>query len=763
MSRFIRDRRFDWGYLIVLGLTVPVLWPLVGPAYLSSHDGLHHLFRLLDLDWCIRGAVLYPRWLPHLGFGYGYPVLNYYAPLSYYTAEAFHLLGAGFVDSIKLTYAVGFLGSGVTMYLFAKEHMGRIPGVLAGLVYIYLPYHLADAYVRGALAEFLAFPFFPLTLWCFYKLITLKRPQYVAWGALSLAGLAVTHNLMTLIFAPLLVAYVGFIWFGERDRRGLIYAGLALLLASGLSAFYWLPGFVESSWARLGQVGPSATDYIAKLITMADFFSPHLLYEYFPEQGVSLEHPINWLQFGLLCVSLAVPFRLRRRSQGHAGRHIIFFQWATFISLFMLFTYSRPLWDNIPLLPYLQYPFRFLTLTSLTSAFAIGSLPLLFIKRSEQPGVVSWTGRDSPLWGLVPLAVIVLVLMVTALPGLPIEPQYLPEHEEPLTEEGVNFAAMAEYDYLTGLWARVWGGPWLMEYLPVWVEDEPAEIFLPEEKPPLEAIDLSPDLIPRVTLRTQAALSKELTVATAKPTELSLHTFYFPNWRAYIDCLPTTTHPSGRLGLLTVNLPPGEHEVMIRFEDTPVERAGTIILAASILGLVAILAVSRQWRVLAAALMSTLLVAALLAWHAFSSPSTQAPVPLQANLGDQVKLLGYNLDEPVYRPGDTVNVTLYWLALQDMDKNYKVFVHFTDEAQTGLFAQSDRWPVYNFSPTTRWQLGEIVWDRHEIHIPADQAPGTYRLSTGMYLLETMQNLDVLAADGSRQGVAVPLGTVEVVQ
>jgi len=93
MDRFVRVPRFDWGYLVVLGLSLPVLWPLLEPAYLSSHDGLHHLFRLLDLDWCIRGASLYPRWLPNLGFGYGYPVLNYCAPLTYHLAELFCIFG----------------------------------------------------------------------------------------------------------------------------------------------------------------------------------------------------------------------------------------------------------------------------------------------------------------------------------------------------------------------------------------------------------------------------------------------------------------------------------------------------------------------------------------------------------------------------------------------------------------------------------------------------------------------------------------------
>ncbi len=761
MSRFLKAPGVDWGYLIVIAFSLPALWPLVGPAYLQSHDGLHHLYRLVDLDFCIRGGTLYPRWLPSLGFGYGYAVLNYYAPLSYYVAELFHILGTGYIDSIKLTYALGFLGSGLAMYLFTKENMGRIPAMLASLVYVYLPYHLADGYVRGALAEFLSFPFFPLILWCFYKLITLKKPGYMVWCALSLAGLILTHNLMTLIFAPLLAAYILLLWFKERDLRVLGYAILAVSLAFAVGAFYWLPGFVEAKWARLGQVGPEATDYLPRLITMSDFFSPFLLYRYFPEQGVSLEHPVSWLQFGLICLSLAVPLRLRHPSWSLARRHLLFFQAATFVSLFMLFIYSQPLWDHVPLLPYLQYPFRFLTLSSFTSAFAIGSLPLLLVDGNEQKAETSWALKGRSRWALLSAVAIVVAFMAIALPGLPIEPMYLPEHEEPLTEGLVNFATMAEYDYLTGLWTRLWGGPWLLEYLPVWVEAERGEIFLPLEKTPVTPQDLSAEAVPQVSLGYQRPLSRELRVSTPQPMKLSFHSFYFPNWRTYIDGRNERSYPSGQLGLLSVDVPAGEHQVLVRFEDTPAELAGTMIFLMSLSALLAILALTRQWKPLLVCFLSVLLVASLAAWHVHSSPSVQYPVVLEANLGDQVKLLGYHLDEDSYQLGDTINVTLYWLALQEMDQNYKVFVHLTDQGETRLIAQSDRWPVYNFSPTTRWQPGEIVWDRHEIQIPFDELPGTYRLATGMYLLETMQNLNVLDENGNPQGIRIPLGNVEV--
>jgi hypothetical protein len=761
MNRIMRALKFDWGYLIVLGLSLPVLWPLVGPAYLSSHDGLHHLYRLVDLDWCIRGGVLYPRWLPNMGFGYGYAVLNYYAPLSYYVGQVFHVFGAGYIDAIKLTYAAGFLGSGLTMYLFAREHLGRIPAVLAGLVYVYLPYHLADAYVRGALAEFLSFPFFPLILWCFYKLITRKRLPYVAWSALSLAGLVVTHNLMTLVFAPLLVAYIGLVWFRERDLKVLGLVMAALVLAFGLAAFYWFPGFAESKWARLGLVGPGATDYLPKLITMADFFSPYLLYRYFPEQGVWLEHPISWLQFGLILVSLAVPLRLRHLSRTPARRHVLFFLCATFVSLFMLFVYSQPLWDHVPLLPYLQYPFRFLTLTSFTSAFVIGSIPLLLSGGSPAPDEETWSLEDCSLRGLALALILVVALMVTALPGLPIEPQYLPEHEEPLTEGTVNFATMAEYDYLTGLWARLYPDPWLLEYLPAWVEEEPGSIFLPLEKEPLEPVELAPHEVPAVAVQEHGPLSMDLEVATARPMTLSWHSFYVPNWGVYVDGQKQPAYPLGRMGLLAVDLPSGQHHVLVRFEDTPLELAATLTSLAGLAAILALFVWARRWKPLLALLAVCMLLAAATTWHVHSSPSIQRPVATEANLGSQFKLLGYHLDRSSYQAGDTIEVTLYWLALQEMDENYKVFVHLTDQEVTRLLAQSDRWPVYNFSPTTRWEPGEIVWDRHQIEIPHDLEPGTYRLDAGAYLLETMQNLEVLDENGDPVGLSVPLTSVEV--
>ena len=56
----------------------------------ASFDGLLHLYRLVELDHLIAEGVWFPRWAPDFVYGFGYPIFNYYAPLSYYLSLPLH-------------------------------------------------------------------------------------------------------------------------------------------------------------------------------------------------------------------------------------------------------------------------------------------------------------------------------------------------------------------------------------------------------------------------------------------------------------------------------------------------------------------------------------------------------------------------------------------------------------------------------------------------------------------------------------------------
>jgi hypothetical protein len=65
-----------------------------------------------------------------------------------------------------------------------------------------------------------------------------------------------------------------------------------------------------------------------------------------------------------------------------------------------------------------------------------------------------------------------------------------------------------------------------------------------------------------------------------------------------------------------------------------------------------------------------------------------------------------------------------------------------------LKGQIDVWPRDGTHPTSRWREGEIVEDTYVVHVDQDAPPGDYTIAIGWYLLETMERLPILDAEGN---------------
>jgi hypothetical protein len=128
--------------------------------------------------------------------------------------------------------------------------------------------------------------------------------------------------------------------------------------------------------------------------------------------------------------------------------------------------------------------------------------------------------------------------------------------------------------------------------------------------------------------------------------------------------------------------------------------------------------------------------------------------PVEANLGRQINLLGYNI-ESGFRPGDEIHLTLFWQALQDMEKDYTVFAHLIDEGGH-IWGQKDNPPVDGFYPTTQWEKGETVRDQYNLVISPSAPPGEYWIEVGMYLAETGERLEVRGEEGPLPENRIPL-------
>ncbi|MBN1221137.1 MAG: DUF2079 domain-containing protein [Anaerolineae bacterium] len=111
----------------------------------------------------------------------------------------------------------------------------------------------------------------------------------------------------------------------------------------------------------------------------------------------------------------------------------------------------------------------------------------------------------------------------------------------------------------------------------------------------------------------------------------------------------------------------------------------------------------------------------------------------EANFGNQMQLRGYD----VAQTGPDLAVTLYWRALAPMPLDYTIFVHVVGP-DGQLVAQHDGSPGEEVSlPTSTWQPGEELRDRHGLTLPPDLPPGTYRLQMGVYYWQTLERLPVL--------------------
>jgi len=107
--------------------------------------------------------------------------------------------------------------------------------------------------------------------------------------------------------------------------------------------------------------------------------------------------------------------------------------------------------------------------------------------------------------------------------------------------------------------------------------------------------------------------------------------------------------------------------------------------------------------------------------------------------GETLRLQGYSFSADEYKPGETIDFTLYWTADAPDDFYWSVFAHLVDADGT-VVAQDDKIPYDGLFPTSRWLPGQIVDDRFAIILPSDIAPGEYQLGIGMYDWQTGQRL-----------------------
>jgi hypothetical protein len=126
------------------------------------------------------------------------------------------------------------------------------------------------------------------------------------------------------------------------------------------------------------------------------------------------------------------------------------------------------------------------------------------------------------------------------------------------------------------------------------------------------------------------------------------------------------------------------------------------------------------------------------------------------------RLLGFDLPEQIWHPGDVVPVTLYWQATVPTQSEAKVFLHLYD-ANGNLGPQSDGWAFHGTRPPHTWNPGEVVLDPRSLTLPTDLQPGRYSLEVGLYNPDGLVRLSAYLNDTRQHEDRVPLAVIEVTE
>ena len=123
-----------------------------------------------------------------------------------------------------------------------------------------------------------------------------------------------------------------------------------------------------------------------------------------------------------------------------------------------------------------------------------------------------------------------------------------------------------------------------------------------------------------------------------------------------------------------------------------------------------------------------------------------------------IRLLGWSSDGAA-APGGKLRLRLFWEAASRPDRNYSAFVHLLDQSGTTFLGQDHSPGSTDYTLPVDWPLDQPVPDDWLIAIPAQLAPGAYRVRVGLYDPTTLA--PVLVAEPGGASATVGLQSITI--
>lgn len=516
--------------LIIIVFQIPLIQPFFRAGHFITHDGDFHTIRIFEYYQSLKYGQIPPRLASGLLHDYSYPVFIFNPPLAYLLGATLVFLGFNLTVAAKLLFVTGFLIGSLGIFFLLRLLIGNIPALIGSLIYSLIPYRAVDAYVRGNLAEFLAYSFFPWLLLA--NLTFLKNPKnilYICYLSLSIAILILLHSISSFIYFMFLLIFNSFFLLNlaiSKKREGRdIAKGLfiCVFLAILLSCFYWLPVIIESSYVRTDQLlNFPYSDYFLSFKQMW-YTSWGYGFPLDKDGAMSLQLGQVSLVVALLAIILNMFIKTKYRK-------LIYFLAITFGSGSLLETsLTKFVWDNIPILHLLEFPWRFHILTTVSSTLLVGFFFYLLTQ-------IKLYKRKSGKFFFILLAVLFIFLA---------------------SQESFQFFKPRAYSFdFLGAGTTVS----LDEYTPKWVKTIPQEYTAKKI--------VSDSKLSIINNLSWGYNRKSFDIINPENTKIRMALIYYPGWEAYLNNVKIPINYDNDQGLIELSIQKGEHSIYLVFNKT---------------------------------------------------------------------------------------------------------------------------------------------------------------------------------------------------
>jgi hypothetical protein len=358
---------FSWQRFVGPGIILLAAFAAIVPqlAYGNScgHDFDFHLVSWFDALHSWQRGIPYPHWAPSPNYGAGSPRFVFYPPLTWMLGAALGAVLPWTLVPIALTFLL--LGAtGLGTRALARQLLPDGPATLAGCAAVFSSYALFSAYERTAFAELTGGFWIPLMLVFALRNGSPSAPLLrrafdgsAAPLALAIAGAWLSNDPVGVMACYLLAAVALTAALATRSWAPVVRAAAGTALGLALAAVYLVPAAWEERWVAI----QSAITDPGQMIESSWIFARHAdpaLYDH--DVVLHAVSVAGAVMFAIALAGLLICWRRGLFAQQDVRGLWISLAPIPFAILFLQFPVSLPLWNLLPKLRFVQFPWRWL-------------------------------------------------------------------------------------------------------------------------------------------------------------------------------------------------------------------------------------------------------------------------------------------------------------------------------------------------------------------------------------------------------------------